>query len=96
MITSFIEKDHRDWDLHLDEFHFAYNTAVHSSLKVSPAYLNSSRDLRTKNESRRKEESLVIIREPNTKNWTNRMTQINELRDLVKLNLDLAHELQKR
>ena len=53
MITSFLEKDHRDWDVHLDEFLFAYNTAVHSSLKVSLAYLNLGHDLHAKNDSRR-------------------------------------------
>jgi Integrase core domain. len=38
MIVSFLERDHRDWDLHLPEFRFAYNTAYHSSLQTSPAF----------------------------------------------------------
>ena len=65
---------------------------MHSSLKVCPAYLNLGRNLKAKNDFRRTEEGPVKIREPNTKDWTDRMTQIDELRDLVKLNLDLAHE----
>jgi len=46
MITSLIEKDHREWDKHLSEFRFAYNTAFHSSLETSPAFLNLGRELK--------------------------------------------------
>lgn len=44
IIMSYIDKDHRTWDLHLSEFQFAYNTAHHSFLKTSPAFLNLKRD----------------------------------------------------
>ena len=40
MIISYVDKDHRTWDQHLAEFRFAYNTACHSSLGASPAFLN--------------------------------------------------------
>jgi len=40
MIIFFIEKDHREWDRYLSKFRFAYNTAFHSSLGTSPAFLN--------------------------------------------------------
>lgn len=30
MITAFLKDDHREWDLHLTEFRFAYNTAYHT------------------------------------------------------------------
>ena len=44
MINSFLADDHRDWDLHLNELRFALNSAVHSSLEVSPAFLNLGRN----------------------------------------------------
>nr|XP_012235715.1 PREDICTED: uncharacterized protein LOC105679947 [Linepithema humile] len=40
MIIAYIGKDHRDWDKHLADFRLAYNTAAHSSLGTSPAFLN--------------------------------------------------------
>lgn len=45
MIVAFIERDDREWDLHLPSFRFAYNTAFHSSLGTSPAFLNLEREL---------------------------------------------------
>ena len=44
MINSFLADDHRNWDLHLNELRFALNSAVHSSLGVSPAFLNLGRN----------------------------------------------------
>ena len=44
MIVAFLRDDHKEWDLHLHEFRFAYNTAVHGSLKVTPAFLNFGRE----------------------------------------------------
>lgn len=40
MISMYIENDHRDWDKYIPEFRHAINTAVQSTLKVSPAFLN--------------------------------------------------------
>ena len=37
IIISYIDKDHATWDLHLSEFRFAYKSAYHTSLKLSPA-----------------------------------------------------------
>nr|XP_046466409.1 uncharacterized protein LOC124211411 [Neodiprion pinetum] len=50
MIVSYIEAEHRDWDVHLHEFGFTYNTAVHSSLVWGNrmAKLCELRDLVTK------------------------------------------------
>jgi len=45
MIVSFIGEDHREWDVHLADFRFAYNTAFHSSPGTSSAFLNLSREL---------------------------------------------------
>ena len=46
MIASFVENDRRSWDKLLPDFRFAYNTAVHSSTHVSPAFLNFGREPR--------------------------------------------------
>lgn len=45
MIVVYLERDHRNWDLRLKEFRFAYNTAHHSSFGTTPAFLNLGRDL---------------------------------------------------
>ena len=40
MISIFVGKDHRDWDLHLSELAFALNTSVHTATGITPAFLN--------------------------------------------------------
>lgn len=45
MIVAFLEWDSREWDKHLKDFRFAYNTAHHSSIGASPALLNLGREL---------------------------------------------------
>ena len=46
MLVSFVEQDHRDWDLFLKDFMFAYNTSVHSTMGGTPAFLNMGRNPR--------------------------------------------------
>ena len=46
MISSFVEESHREWDVHLPKFRLAVNSAVHSSTKVSPAFLNFGQEPR--------------------------------------------------
>lgn len=43
MMIAYLDQDHRDWDVHLTEFRFAYNTVYHTSIKLSPAFLNLGR-----------------------------------------------------
>ncbi|KAL7291585.1 hypothetical protein TKK_0014628 [Trichogramma kaykai] len=43
MISIFVKNDHWDWDLHVHEFRHAMNTAMQSSTKMSPAFLNYGR-----------------------------------------------------
>ena len=45
MVVAFLGRDHREWDAHLRDFRFAYNTAHHSSVGTSPAFLNLGREL---------------------------------------------------
>ena len=44
LIRTFILDKHGKWDLNLPELVYAYNTSVHSSLSVSPAFLSFGRD----------------------------------------------------
>ncbi|XP_057322506.1 uncharacterized protein LOC130665895 [Microplitis mediator] len=46
LIRTFLSDKHSKWDQNLPELVYAYNTSVHSSLTVSPAYLNFGRDPR--------------------------------------------------
>jgi hypothetical protein len=39
MISSYIDDKQRNWDVHLDLFSFAYNTATHATTKYSPFYI---------------------------------------------------------
>lgn len=45
LIRTFLTDEHSKWDQNLPEFVYAY-TSVHSSLTVSPTYLNFGRDPR--------------------------------------------------
>jgi len=55
MIIAFLEQDHRDyWDVHLKDFHFAYNTAHHSSIGASLAFVNLGRELESAYSLRRR------------------------------------------
>lgn len=65
MIRAFPDKDQRDWDIHLHEFRFAYNSTVNNKTKPSLAFLNFSRELRQKISFLVEEEGLLEIPEPN-------------------------------
>lgn len=43
MLRAFLEGDHRDWDVHLHEFRFAYNMSHHGSINMTKATTLESR-----------------------------------------------------
>lgn len=92
MIIAFIEKDHREWDEHLADFRFAYNTACHLSLGVSPAFLNLGRELEPVHSMSRR--GVTEIEQGDTVKWATRMREIQALREWVVENLDRAYERQ--
>ncbi|KAM0725812.1 Retrovirus-related Pol polyprotein from transposon 412 [Formica fusca] len=96
MITAFIEQDHRDWDLHLSEFRFAYNTAYHTSMQATPAFLNFGREPPSVSSRREGPEPEIEIEETATAKWKERMERIQALRDWVIENLETAHQRQSR
>ena len=53
MIRSFIGDDHRDWDAYIHDFRFAYNTAFHTTINATPAFLNMGREPRARKSFRR-------------------------------------------
>ena len=56
MITSYLENNHRDWDLNVPELTYAYNTAVQESTRWCPAFLNLGRQPSPPVSLRRREE----------------------------------------
>jgi len=94
MIISFIEKDHREWDKYLSEFRFAYNTAFHSSLGTSPAFLNLGRELKPVQLLRLPNQEVTEIEARDTAEWSERMKKLQVLREWVIENLDKAYQSQ--
>lgn len=94
MIIAFIEKDHREWDEHLSEFRFAYNTAFHTSLGTSPAFLNLGRELEPVRSLSRQTSTVTEVENRDTAEWSERMKKIQSLRDWVIENLDQAFQKQ--
>ena len=44
LLRAYIDSDQGNWDAHLHEFRFAYNSAYHASLQTSPAFANFGRE----------------------------------------------------
>ncbi|XP_025269887.1 uncharacterized protein LOC105256474 [Camponotus floridanus] len=94
MITAFLENDHREWDIHLAEFRFAYNTTYHTSLQATPAFLNFGREPPPVNTVRGRQQPAVEVAETNPANWKERIERIQALRNWVVENLEAAHSKQ--
>lgn len=96
MIISYIGKDHRSWDENLAEFRFAYNTAYHSSIKATRAFLNLGREPKPTNFLRgRLENAIEVERQPH-ENWNERMKRLKVIKDWVVQYLDVAFNNQSR
>lgn len=94
MIIAYVEHDHREWNIHLHDFRFAYNTAHHTSLGTSPAFLNFGRCPKAVNTLRQQVEGPPEIERQEPKLWAERMRRIQLLRDWVIENLDNAYSRQ--
>ena len=88
MINSFLADDHRD--LHLNELRFALNSAVHSSLGVSPALLNLGRNTVPSTLLRNHIENLISTSPPDLDKWKKRASRLPALHDLVRRHMDKA------
>lgn len=94
MMISFIETDHRQWDVNLPDFRFAHNTAHHSSIQTSPAFLNFGRDPLPSITLRRALEGEPDLVHQPTELWLERMQAINHLRDSIVHAIDAAFQKQ--
>lgn len=96
MMIAYLKQDHRDWDLHLSEFRFAFNTASHSSIRLSPAFLNLGRIPQPIESLWREKEGKLPLQPGDPEAWADRMLRLHNLRDWVAENLRQAHESQAR
>jgi len=94
MIIAFLGQDHREWDVHLKDFRFAYNTAHHSSIGASPAFVNLGRELEPIHSLRRRCRTAVEVRAGEAAGWAERMEKLQSLHAWVAENLEQAHRKQ--
>ena len=94
MIATFVEGNHRNWDTHLHEFRHAINTAMQSTLKTSPAFLNYGRHPRPVKSLRREVEKKEPILRLDPAVWKERVTRLDALKDLVAKHIDESHAKQ--
>ena len=80
MIATYVGSNHRHWDRHLHESRHGFNTAVHSSTKVSPAFLNYRRPVQS---LRREVEKSPTKWRLDPEVWVDRLKRLDTLRDLV-------------
>ena len=95
LIAMYVENNHRLWDTHLHEFRHAINTAIQSSLKVSPAFLNYGRNPRPIKNLRNEIEGEKLIERIDPQVWKDRMKRIEVLRDMVIKHIENARKRQK-
>lgn len=101
MIIAFLDRDHREWDVHLNDFRFAYNTAHHSSIGASPAFLNLGGELEPTHSLHRRCRDVTEVEPREAAEWSNRMRDLQSLREWVIENLENApkvtyYNLQRR
>ena len=85
MIATFVKNDHRNWDQHLHELRHAINTAVQSSTRVSPAFLNFGRHPVPTKSLRRMVETKGPKTRLSAEVWAGRVKRLDALRDKVML-----------
>ncbi|CAB0039436.1 unnamed protein product [Trichogramma brassicae] len=96
MMISYIKEEHKTWDEHIYELTFAFNTAVHDSTGVSPAFLNLGRNPEMGHSVRRKEAEAALIAEEDEARiaWAMRMENLSGIRDKATENSQQAQERQ--
>ena len=91
MVVIFIKHNHRSWDHHLTEFPFAYNTALHTSMRTTLAFLNFGLNPRVVNTLKGQQAPFLSNpREVATQDpivGSDRMERLSVLRDWVVQNL---------
>jgi hypothetical protein len=90
MISCYVSKRHVDWDIHLQDFAYAMNTAVHSATGYTPAYLNYGRELRLP--SLLDVEDGVSLETTLPKDWADKVSKLKNIYLLVRSNLEDAYK----
>ncbi|XP_039304367.1 uncharacterized protein LOC120357597 [Solenopsis invicta] len=93
MITAFVERDYREWDVHINEFWFAYNSAHHTSLQA-PAFFNYGQEPLPIGLHREQDNVGVEISEANPIEWREQVGKMGALQEWVAENLEAAQERQ--
>ena len=96
MSVAFLRDDHRDWDLHLHEFRFAYNTSNHGSLWVTSAFLNFSSGILPYRSLRNEVYVKTQQCDPELHEWLKRIRRLSHLRDLNAKNVYRAYQTQAK
>ena len=91
MIAAFIDGKHNKWDANLSTIQFAYNTVPHTRSRISPFYLNHGREATPKHIPKPTDKVLTDS-DDSLNYWVKRLSQIDEFRYKVELNLKTYSE----
>lgn len=89
MIRSYVDKDHRSWDVNLGKIGFALRTAVHEVTGCSPAYLNFGREPFISGKMHR------VVDQDNELDFGERIEISDHVKDMQKLFGQVKNRLQK-
>ena len=96
MITAFLEENHKDWDLHIPELMFAYNTATQESTGSSPAFLNMGRQPTPPVFLKRREERAAeeLAEAAELERWRTRLQKLQDVQQSAAKNASAAQQRQ--
>ena len=83
MMAIFVKEDHRNLDVHLHEFAYAINTTVHSSTRLTPAFLNFGRNPRSIPNLRQQQEKDDLVEIGDLKVWADRLKRLPTIYNLT-------------
>ena len=95
-MAIFVKEDQRNWDIHLHEFAYAINTTVHSSTRLTPAFLNFGRNPRSIPNLRQQREKNDLVVIDDSKVWADCLKRLPTIYNLVQKHLQIANEKQSK
>ena len=95
-MSIFVKGDHRNWDIHLHEFAYEINTTVHSSTRLTPAFLNFGRNPRSIPNLRQQREKNDLVEIGDSKVWAVRLKRLPTIYNLMQKHLQIANEKQSK
>ena len=96
MMAIFVKEDHRNWDIHLHEFAYAINTTVHSSMRLTPAFLNFGRNPRSIPNLRQQLEKDNLVEIGDSKVRVDLLRRLPTIYNLVQKHFQIANEKQSK